>query len=225
MATAYLMEQIIKMTDATCDQEHIEIIIYNIPTIPDRTSYIIGKSTDSPLLKMQNVAYDLQKSACEILAMPCITAHYFHDELQSAVDIPIIHGIKETGIYLKNHGIDSVGIMATDGTVSSNLFGNCLEEFGINVIYPEENMQKYVMNLIYDNVKAGASIDMNKFEKVSEHLFSKGAKVILLGCTELSIIKRDLAIGSGYLDVIDVIAQSAVKACGNLKKEYEEIIT
>ena len=44
MATAYFMELLINMTDAKCDQDHLEMIIYNCPSIPDRTAYILGKS-------------------------------------------------------------------------------------------------------------------------------------------------------------------------------------
>ena len=225
MATAYLMEQIIKMTDAACDQEHIEMVVFNIPTIPDRTSFILGESNDSPLEKMQNVARDLEACGCEYLAMPCITAHYFHNQLESAVSIPLIHGIEQTAVYLKNRGITSAGVMATDGTVSSKLFTKVLSKYGIDVIYPDDVHQKYVMNIIYDDVKAGNAIDINKFEAVSEYLKNNGAEVIILGCTELSIVKRDLAIGSGYLDVIDIISQSAVLSCGKLKDEYKELIT
>lgn len=44
MATALFMKMIIEMTDAENDQEHIEMIVYNCPQIPDRTDYILGKS-------------------------------------------------------------------------------------------------------------------------------------------------------------------------------------
>jgi len=225
MATAYLMEQIIKMTDATCDQEHIEMVVYNIPTIPDRTSYIVGDSSDNPLGPMSHVASNLEKSGCQVLAMPCITAHFFHNDLEKGLGIPLIHGIKECAIYLQEHGITSAGVMATDGTVQSDLFSTIFSSFGISVHYPDDIHQKYVMEIIYDNVKAGKPIDMDKFNSVSENLKNSGSEVIILGCTELSIIKKDLDIGHGFLDVIDIISKCSVESCGKLKDEYKELIT
>lgn len=50
MATAYFMELLINMTDAKCDQDHLEMIIYNCPSIPDRTAYILGKSNANPVV-------------------------------------------------------------------------------------------------------------------------------------------------------------------------------
>lgn len=63
------------------------------------------------------------------------------------------------------------------------------------------------------------------FEAVSGRLFARGAQVILLACTELSLIKRDYRLEPGFLDVLDVLARKAVLCCGRLKKEYETLIT
>ena len=225
MATAYLMEQIIRMTDAKCDQDHIEMIVHNDPTVPDRTSYILDHSKPNPLPKMKDMAIGLEEAGCQVLAMPCITAHFFHNDLEQALHVNLIHGIRECGLYLKDRGIKCAGVMATDGTVTSKLFTDIFKEFDINVVYPDTKHQKYVMSIIYDDVKAGGAIDISKFELASDNLKNMGAEVIILGCTELSIVKRDLAIGSGYLDVIDIIAKTAVESCGKLKSEYKELIT
>ena len=80
------------------------------------------------------------------------------------------------------------------------------------------------MYLIYENVKAGIKLDKTVFEKVSEELFEKGAGVILLGCTELSLMKRDDKLGDKYLDVMEVLARKAVLSCGKLAQRYEELL-
>ena len=225
MATAYLMQQIINMTDASTDQDHIEMVVYNIPTIPDRTKFILGDSSDSPLPRMVSVAQDLQNCGCDCLAMPCITAHFFHDELEDAVSIPLIHGIFATGQYLAARHISRVGIMATDGTIASDLFKKSFSNFGIETIYPDEVHQKYIMDIIYNDVKASRPVEMNKFNESASALRLSGAEVIILGCTELSIVKRDENIGHGFLDVIDIIAKCSVEACGKLKEDYKELIS
>jgi len=60
---------------------------------------------------------------------------------------------------------------------------------------------------------------------VTKELFDKGAQVILLGCTELSLIKKEYLPEPGFLDVMELLAQRAVLACGKLSGEYEELIT
>ena len=82
------------------------------------------------------------------------------------------------------------------------------------------------MHLIYQNVKAGKRAEMDRFCRVRQELTEQGAQVILLGCTELSLIKRDEEIGPGFLDIMEVLAQQSVLRCGKtLRKEYEDLIT
>jgi aspartate racemase len=81
------------------------------------------------------------------------------------------------------------------------------------------------MHLIYQNVKANKKVEMDRFEAVSRELKEAGAQVIILGCTELSVLHRDCEIGSGYLDVMQLMAKDVVELCGKLKEEYQELIT
>ncbi|MGN0141317.1 MAG: aspartate/glutamate racemase family protein [Roseburia sp.] len=225
MATAFFMQMVIEMTDARTDQEHIEMLIHNCPWIPDRTSYILGRSSENPCIPMAEIGKKLAADGAELIAIPCITANYFFDELTKQIGVPVIHSIRESVSYLRARGVKTVGVMATDGTIQSGLFDAALHEAGIRGIIPSPEMQRYVMDLIYEDVKAGRPIEMDKFHAVSEELKNNGAEVILLGCTELSMIRRDEQIGAGYLDVMQVLAKCSVELCGKLKQEYKEIIT
>ncbi len=225
MATAYFLRMIVEMTDAKTDQEHIEVLLHSRPQIPDRTRYILGLSKESPMPHFQEIGMQLVKQGADVIVIPCITAHFFRDALEKDIDCPIIHSIEETGYYLQSEGISKVGIMATDGTIQSKLFQNILGKYGISCVVPEQAGQASVMHIIYENVKKGLPIEMERFEAVSSELFSKGAQVILLGCTELSMAKRDHNIGACYLDVMEVLARRAVISCGTLKPEYEHLIT
>ena len=224
MATAYFFQLIIEMTDAGKDQEHIEILIHNRPQIPDRTNYILGNSDENPLPELIKVGKGLVRQGAQVVAMPCVTAHFFQQTLEEEIQIPVLNAIIETAVYLKMEKIQKVGIMATDGTVESKLFQSILEENGIGCVLPEREAQRDVMHLIYQNVKAGKAMEMDRFERVSKQLFDKGAKVILLGCTELSMAKKDHGIGKGFLDVLEVLARKAVLTCGTLKEEYQHLI-
>lgn len=226
IATAYFMELVIKMTRAECDQQHLDMIIYNIPSTPDRTAFLLGKSQDSPLPKMLSAGRGLRREGAAYIALPCVTAHNFLPELEARLGVPVIDGVRETAVYLKERGICRAGILATEGTISSRLFHRELAEQGIEPIAPEEEGQKAVTGLIYSCVKAGKTPDMQAFFGVSQQLRRRGAQVIILGCTELSLIKRDYAIGPGCLDVLEVLAQRSITLCQKeLKPEYRELIT
>lgn len=225
MATAYFFQLVTQMSQAETDQEHIETIIYSKPTIPDRTKYIINRNEKNPVGDIIEVGNVLKASGAEVIAIPCITAHFFHNEIENALELPIIHAIEETAFYLKSRNITKIGIMATDGTIQSELFQKTFQDSGLQSVLPDEENQKKVMSIIYDNVKAGKTVNMDNFKEISTYLFEQGAQVIVLGCTELSIVKRDYKLPAGYLDVLDVLAQSAVKECGTIREEYIELIT
>ena len=226
LATAYFYELITRMTSVERDQDHIEILIHSVPQIPDRTSYIIGRSEENPLPEMIRTGKGLAALGAECIAIPCITAHYFHSDLVADIHVPIIHLVEETVSYLHSRGISRAGIMATDGTIQSGLFQKELERQGMKALVPKADYQKDVMHLIYENIKIGTEPEMDRFQRAAGHLRKQGAEVIILGCTELSLIKRDQKIGAGFLDALDVLAFRSVLLCGaKVKEEYRELIT
>lgn len=225
MATAYFLQLITQMSEAGTDQEHIEILLHSKPQIPDRTRYILGQSTEDPMPQMIEVGRGLVRQGAEVIAMPCITAHYFQGQLEKYIGVPIINAIEETVCCLENAGITRIGIMATDGTVESGLFQSFLDAKGIGCILPDRERQGQVMRIIYENIKAGKAVELSLFRDTAKWLFDGGAQVVLLACTELSLVKRDYWPGTGFLDVMEVLARKAVISCGNLKEEYRHLIT
>lgn len=226
IATAHFMELVVRMTKADTDQQNIDMIVYNFPSIPDRTGYILGSNLKSPLPGLLSVGRALARQNVSCIAIPCVTAHYFHRELQAAIPVPIINGVSETVKQLKEQGITKVGIMATDGTIRSQLLARELDFAGIIPVVPSRERQSDVMHLIYKNVKAGKPAEMERFNRVRQELMACGAEVIILGCTELSLIKRNEAIGPGFIDVMEVLAEQAVLRCGKpLKEECLPLIT
>ncbi len=226
IATAYFLELIIRMTDASYDQDHIDMIIYNYSSVPDRTRYIIGESIDSPIEPIIDIGKKLCAEGMDYIAMPCITAHYFYKEISSNIDIPMINIVSETVKYLREMGINKVGIMATDGTMQTEMFQKELVNNDMIPIVPDTKCQSDIMSLIYDNIKANIDVDMNKFNRISKMLQDDGAEVIILGCTELSLIKRDKNIGAGYIDAMEVLAMKSIELCGaSLNQDYKYLIT
>ena len=226
MATAYFLELIVAMTDAKRDQEHPEIIVMNMPSIPDRTAYILGKSSENPVIPMVELGKQLKNMGVSVIATPCITAHYFHEQLQDGIGLPVIHGIRCCAQLLKRSGVRKVGLMATDGTVQSRIFQREVENADMELVLPSAEGQAKVMSIIYDYVKAGTEPDMALFDAVRRELFDAGAQVIVLGCTELSLLKKDNALGDGILDALEVLAKESVLACGKkVKSEFNTLFT
>ncbi|MBQ5810831.1 MAG: amino acid racemase [Clostridia bacterium] len=226
MATVYLLELITDMTDAATDQQHINSIIYNFPVIPDRTAHILDNSKPSPLPAMVEIAQKLDGMGVSVIATPCNTAHYFYDDLAKSVSVPIINVLSETTKILKEEGAKKVGIMATTGTISTRLFQNEFEKAGIDYALPDEDGQAKVMSVIYNDIKAGKEPNMGEFYQVAQNLRDNGCDCIILGCTELSLVKRSHNLGPGFLDTLEVISKRCIEMCDkSVKPQYSKLIT
>ena len=226
LATAHFYDLILQMTDAQSDQEHIEIVIYSKPTIPDRTEYILGKSKDNPAIPMLEIGQKLVSMGAENIAIPCMTAHYFMELLSRSITAPIIHGIREIAQYMRMEGIRFAGLLATEGTIAGQMFQQECKNCGIECLVPANDSQKAISGMIYQSIKANRPVEFDRFREVSRQLRLQGAEILVLGCTELSLLKRDYDLGEGYLDSLEVLAMRSIQISeARLKKEYQSLIT
>ena len=212
LATVYFADLIVKMTPAACDQEHIRTIVSNNPKIPDRTAYILDRAQPSPLPAMIADAQMLASLGCDLIAIPCNTAHFFFDEIQKHVDVPIVNIVEET--LRRAHdvipNVRRVGVLATSGTLASKVYPHVAEKFGIGCVEPPAQTVEALMHIIYDQVKAGRPVDRDAFFRIVDEMKAMGCDVVLLGCTELSVIYYELQIDRP--DILDSMT-SLARAC------------
>jgi aspartate racemase len=207
------LSKIISRTPATKDQDHIPMVIFNYPQIPDRTRSILsGKSDVLPYLQ-EGIKF-LETSTVGIIAIPCVSSHYYYDVLVKEANVPILSIIKETANEVaKSHPkIKKVGILGTSMTIRKNLFGSCFNNSGINIVVPEDGTQdNNVMNSIY-MVKAGNQngAKENIRPAVSE-LLNKGAEAIIAGCTEIPLILDSSSVPVPFIDSLACLANAVVR--------------
>ncbi len=213
-ATCDLMEKIIALTKAARDQDHLHVLTDVNTAIPDRTAAILHGGPD-PVPEMRKSARRLVSAGAELLLMPCNTAHYFYDDLAASVPVPVLHMPRLTAAVLQKAGIKTAGVLATDGTVQSGVYETALSNAGVRAVYPDQAMQRQVMRLIYDGVKAGAvPLSDIPVDEILAGLRAQGAETVLLACTELPIAFRALGLTDGCLDPTRVLAFAAVRAAG-----------
>lgn len=214
-ATCDLFNKIITMTDAKSDQEHIHVLIDCNTNIPDRTKAILGSGKD-PVPEMVRSGIRLQSMGADVLIIPCNTAHYFYDKITPFFDIPLLNMLELTAQEIKNRNIGKVGLLASDGTITSRVYHTVLAEAGIDVIIPSPENQISVMNVIYNGVKAANwDIDLTAFYTAIDELFEQGAEMLLLGCTELPVAFDLFHIDRPAVDPTVVLAAAAIQFANN----------
>ena len=212
-ATSDLFKLIIDITPATKDQEHIPVIIFSNPKVPDRIASIAdGGEYIKPYLSFS--LKKLEEAGASFIAIPCNTVHYFYDYMQESVSIPIINMIRETVAEVANKypEVKKVGLLATTGTIESGLYNNELEAAGFEVITPDDSVEiNMVMKAVWGiKSKADPMVNEDLLAIAGQHLAGKGAELIVLGCTEIPLAYNSKRVDLPVVNATRVLAERAL---------------
>lgn len=223
-ATARFFELIIKNTEAFRDQEHLKIIVLSYPQIPDRTEAILRKA-ENPLPYLLEGHKLLEKAGARLIVIPCMTAHYFLPWLKKKSQAKFISLIEETAGWTKSSltRIKKVGLLATEGTISTGLFQKAFKTKNIQVLIPSLSGQKKIMEAVYGKkgIKAGFIKGQPRrlLLSVAEELLEKGAEAIIAGCTEIPLALNQKDLPVPLIDPMVIGARAIIiKAGGNLRE-------
>lgn len=223
-ATAYFLDMVVRLTEAARDQDHLDMVVLNHATIPDRTAFIVGESDEDPGPVMAEDARRLERFGVQFLVLPCNTAHHFTDEVAAAVQVPLLNIVEETVAEAMRRvpGLRTLGLLATTGTARAGVYQRAAQRHGITCVLPEDDGQATVMRIIYEQVKAGRPVDAEAFAAVVAGLRARGAEAVVLGCTELSVVAADLrllATDRLLVDSLDVLARRTIERAGHRVRE------
>lgn len=213
LATVKFMELLNE--ELSKSSKKVEMVVINNPKTPDRTSYILDNSKENPIDSILDMVKKLHIFNVDLIVMPCNTASYFYKEIINNATIPFINIVEETVNYVKKENIKKVGLLATSGTIKSNIYLELFNQYGIECIIPNEEEQKIVTDIIYNGIKKGEKIEISKFYKVVESLKKEGCEKIILGCTELSALNKIENLNdSDLIDAMEILAISTLKNLG-----------
>jgi aspartate racemase len=196
------------------DQDHIPLVIESNPAIPDRTEALLGGGPD-PLPAMLESLRRLTAAGAEFIAVACNTAHAWYPELARASTVPVLHLIRiaARGCRARLPDGAAVGVLATTGTITTELYQTALASVGLQAILPPPADQTQVMRAIR-LVKAGGAGHLGEARQVAalqaQRLIDQGAKAILLGCTDLSVILRDGDLAVPVVDSTVALAERII---------------
>ena len=214
MSTVYFCELLTAHTKAATDADHIDMLISSRASTPDRTAFILGRSQSDPLPIMLEEAHRLKNAGADLLVIPCNTAHYFYDGLKSGCDLPILNIIEETVTHLFQNGIKTFGLLATEGTVRAKSYEHVCQSLGMTCLTPDKEDQAIISGVIYDSIKQNKPVDKSAFLRVADKLIQRGCERLVLGCTELSLLKKEFSLADSlYVDSLEVLTYKTIRAC------------
>ncbi len=189
LAAADFLGKLAGATNASCDQEHIPVILYGDCTTPDRTASILGQGP-SPLPQLLAGIEFLNTAGCAVIAIPCNSAHCWYDEMARASRVPVLHIVEASALKVRrnNAGTRRVGVLSTEGTHRMGIYRSTLERMGLEVIAPTaEDFRELVSPGIADIKANRITAAQARFDVAADRLLGRGAEQIILGCTEIPL--------------------------------------
>jgi len=214
MAGVYLQRLIIEATPAGKDQDHFQAICFTNPHVPERMRSLAEDGGRRYADAVRASALLLVQAGATHLVIPCNTAHARLAEIRRGIDVPFVNMV-DLGVraLAAAHGHGArVGLLATVGTINQRVYQDALPEAGLEWILPEAADQRRVTDAILA-VKINEAARMaGDLLEVAQALVRRGAQVILVGCTELSMC-LDAVRGAGapLVDPLRLVARELVE--------------
>jgi len=218
-ATLDCFAKIIKNTPAKKDQDHLRVIIDSNPRIPDRPAAISGRG-QSPVSAMVHGCRCLELAGADFIIIPCVTAHFFLEEVRQEVKLPIlsIFDALAEAIVRDHPKIKTIGLLAISATVSSGQLQKRLAADNIATVVPDERHQAKVMAAVADIKKTPPARSRSQMTAdlvaAADYLISKGAQGIVAGCTEIPLVLNQEHLSVPYLDALTILARCAILEAG-----------
>lgn len=218
-AGSLFFQRVIEYSPATTDQDFIEILMHNNSRIPDRTRAILYRE-QSPLAEITRSIHILNNEKVEVIVLPCITSYYYFNELSLCTDATIIHPVNLLHDHLTDNypDIQKIGLLATTGTIKSQLIHRALQKRGIETVTLNDHVQENVlMQALY--MKGGLKSAVVSPEAKSMLLSTiplledAGAQLIVAACSEIPTVLNQDMVDLPFIDMMDLLARETIKHC------------
>ena len=214
-----------KLNRGKLDQKYPLFVLYNKSNIPRRPENI--RKYSNVLKSLVEGCKMLEKNGCKFIVMPCNTAHYWYDDLQKKIKIPILSMPKEVYVNIQKTSKKNsrIGILSTEATLNTKIYHKYFQK-SFDLLSPSKILQKSSVNKSIKFVKMGKIREAEKaIRPAVNYLMKIKCKKIILGCTELPIAIfayksfKKIKQSKIFVDPNLLIANVSMKKYKKLKKQ------
>lgn len=215
LATADFLRKLVKKTPADADQKHIPVLLYGDCTTPDRTASVLGTGA-SPLRQLLAGISFLNAQGAGAICIPCNSAHCWYDDMQRASAVPVIHIVEASArqVRRKNPNAKKVGVLSTLGTHRMGIYRDTLTRMGYEVVSPSDHeFETLISPAIAMNKANNWSEAEPLYDTAAQHLWDRGADIIVLGCTEIpfGMERRYRTMPTKFVDSNDALVDAVLE--------------
>ncbi|GKW02574.1 aspartate racemase [Pectobacterium carotovorum subsp. carotovorum] len=219
LATVDLLHKIVEETPASRDQDHVPVVAWNVPQIPDRQQALTGTG-ESPLPALLHAIRQLNRLSVSHIVVPCNTAHHWFDALTEASDAPLLH-IADATLHALTQADKAkasprkIGLIATHGTLNAGWYQQRFAaQLGAETVVPsEQEMTTLFVPGCYAVKRGELQHGGRLLDQLATQLVERGAERLVLACTEVPPALE--AVSSRWrnisIDPTRVLAQACVR--------------
>ena len=163
---------------------------------------------------LADAAKKIESAGADFLLICTNTMHKVAQQIEAAIQIPLIHIADATAEELIKNNMQSVGLLGTVFTMEQDFYkGRLQDKFGLNVVIPEKADREIVHKVIYQELCLGnvQTNSRNEYLRIIKDLSEQGAQAVILGCTEIGILVKQSDTEIKLLDTTAIHAQKAVE--------------
>jgi len=165
---------------------------------------------------LANKAKSVEDAGATCLFLGTNTMHKVRKQIKETISIPFIDIFETVSKKIKSEGKTKIGILGTYPVMSDQFYIDAYQEYGVELISPNEEEKIEIDRIIFDEMTHHQFLPSSKkyYIKVVKNLANKGAEGIILGCTEIKMLIKQIDVEEIPLfDTTDLHCEMAAKIC------------
>jgi len=199
-------------TERFGDYGYPQIIIYSVSFQP-YVDWPRSGRWDLVADGLSQAARSLELAGANVILIATNTMHIVFDQVAASVDVPMLSLLDAVGDAIQERGMETVGLLGTLFTMEQPFYREALAEKGIRVIVPSADDRRRVNDVIYQELVAGDIHDESRqaYVGIIQRLARRGAKGVILGCTEIPLLVTEQDAGMPLFDTTAIHAEAALQ--------------
>ncbi len=163
---------------------------------------------------LAGAARALEAGGAEGVVLCTNTMHKVTGAITAGLSVPFLHIADATAERVRARGLTRVGLLGTAFTMEQDFYrGRLAEQYGLDVLIPEEADRQIIHRVIYDELCQGRVLPGSRAEyvRVMRSLVGRGAQGVILGCTEITLLVGQDDVSVPVFDTTAIHAEAAVE--------------
>lgn len=208
-ATILLQQRVLAKIQARDDSDHLPLLIDMNPQVPSRIAHLLEGGDVDPGPYLADMARNLQDAGATALGMPCNTAHHYATAIEGATSIPLLNMVK-TAVEEAAKRVPksaALGILGSPAVRDTGVFSPDIQRLGLTELWPDR-ADDLLVAIRQIKAHGPTSISRKILTDCAQNLIDKGASLLIIACSEFSLMAQDVCPIGATLDTVDVLVDA-----------------